>query len=464
MTMFARHNPSRNLGSLLRLLFASALIAIAIFSTTYRVGGVLFYPRLLLALAGIVLVCLRRDMRTLVWPALALLVSAGTVALVASLLHQFWGDLPLFMSLMVRGIVVPYFAAIFIGWTIGLSRMRDQSGACRIDPAAAVWIAIIFQLAVTVLHVLDLPARETFLSYLNLSDVWRDQADSGHFRFSGIGGISLYDTAISYCILAGMVLLGSRHRPTSRGPALPAAGLASVIMLTMLHGRTGLLIALLLLVILLLREIFLRVSPMSMISVRALLGIAALSLLTVSLIDERLKELILGFSGELIVNFGAGEGLRSDSTDDFIANHLRMPELVALLSGSGEWAQPDIAEVRGRPFTTDSGYLLLLQFGGIPLLVAIAGSMILMATGIFRHLSPHAAAAPRRRFLLMPIYIGSVMLLVSIKGPIFMSEHCITALFLVIAIYADEQSAVHRRIFSRSAGKLFRRPVGVVHA
>lgn len=456
-----------NLGQILltflRLLAAGVIIAIAIFSTTYRLGGVLIYPRLMLALAGVLVVCTRRNLRSFVWPVVILLISAGSVALIASVLHQFWDDLQLFMSLLVRGIVIPYFAAIFIGWSIGLLRPRHRRDDHRVDSIAAVWVAILFQFSVTMLHVLDAAVREAFLSYLNLSDIWRNQADSGHFRFSGIGGISLYDTAISYSILAGLVLLDKREQLTRQSVALPAAGLASVIFLTVLHGRTGLLISLLLLVILILREIFLSISPVLMVSLRALGTMVTIFLLTTSVIDESLKELIFGFAGELIVNFEAGQGWRSDSTDDFLANHLRMPELSTLLFGSGEWAQPDVAEVHGRSFFTDSGYLLLLHFGGAVLPSAVIGSIILMIRNISGHFSPNPVILLRRTSFLMLTYIASIIIFVAIKGPIFMSEHCMTALFLVVAICAGEQCALPRRRRSQPARKYLRRRAVVVH-
>lgn len=421
-----------------RAAWVGCFIAVAVFASTYRVGGVLIYPRLIISILGFSLVVSRPHLRPLARP-LLLLLPCALLALFAALLNQEWADLVIFISLLVRGTAVPYFAAIWLLMLLGIiSARRQQPDAGNMGFALkAVCAALLIQFSVTTLHLLNPIARDFYLTFLNLSDVWREQSETGHFRYSGIGGISIYDTAITYCVLGGLFLLTPGRVVGRTLNFLQSVVLAAIFFLCILHGRTGLFFALILVLLLTFRDFRDRVSLSSMVSVRAILISFGIMMIFFAVLNETLRDLILGFAGEVFVNAQSGEGFRSESTDDFLENHLRMPEVWAFLVGTGEWATPDVADSQGRSFSTDSGYILLVQFGGLLMPVAVGAYLIFAAANIARNTHKTKMFSPEQRALLG--YLVFVVGTVALKGPIFFSEPCMTALYLIIAIRAVPQ-------------------------
>lgn len=420
-----------------RLVALGTLAAVVIFGTTYRIGGIFVYPRAMMALFALWVLWREPRLRGLLAPLRGLLV-IGVFALASAWGADEWRQLPVFLQLLLRGVALPYLAAIGLVWLMGLA---DGGGGQRswttIQSIQVVCVALLVQCAVSVGH-LALPAfRTIYLDWVNLADTWRELASLGLPRFSGIGGISIYDTAIAYCVLGAVLLLqASRSRADMW---LRALAVAVVMALCMLHGRTGLAFAALLLAILAWQDFQNRLHQPGSVSLRVGAGLGVLGLLAFVFVDEELRGYVLEFSGELFINLFAGDGLRSDSTDDFVENHLHLPHWETVLGGSGLWAQPDVAETVGASYTTDSGYLLLLNFGGLPLVIVCCLTLALLVRGYVHGLQalndPSSKAhAPARHMFVYYVYLAMVIVLVSWKGPIFLSEHCMTAMFLILAI------------------------------
>lgn len=424
---------------------AGLALAVTVFSTVYRIGPVLLYPRMLVAVLGVWVLTRHPQLRTLV--ALpALLIGSVIAALLAAGMNNEWDHLALLLSQLTRGIVLPYFCAVALAGMLGLLDAPDAEDV-REKIVRVACVALLIQALMSMAQV-TLPAfREAFLSIVNLADSWRKEADGGHFRFSGIGGISIYDTSIAYCVLAAVLL--NANPPRHKADAwLRASALAALLVLGLLHGRTGLLLGLSLTGWLLLRETLQRFTAAQPLLVGPrLLLLACILASTLYLgLDEALRDLILNFGGELLVNLVAGEGLRSDSTDDFFDNHLHLPDGNVLIGGAGYWGQPELADEKGRAYSTDSGVLLLLNFGGVPLLLATflgIGTMLSMLHGRIAG-DGQASAGPGQAGL--ALYLSTVFVLVSWKGPIFFSEHFMTALFFVVVSAASVHRAAAMRL------------------
>jgi hypothetical protein len=78
------------------------------------------------------------------------------------------------------------------------------------------------------------------------------------------------------------------------------------------------------------------------------------------LIYQFIDDEVIKFAFEVFINLSEGKGLRSDSTDDLIDNHLFIPKLEGLW-GAGVW---DPGGTTFSQYKTDSGLLLPLIAGG----------------------------------------------------------------------------------------------------
>lgn len=429
------------------LLLTGLLTSIALFSTTYSVGGVFLYPRVLLAFAGVFL-ALRSGRLARVAAPLWLLAIIVVFAMLGSLGAWQWSQLTSFLVPLLRGVLLPYFAVFALLAWFGAATPRDPEERLH-RLTQVVCVAILIQATVAVAH-LSLPAfRAAYLASVNLAETWREMADLGLPRFSGIGGLSIYDTAIAYCIL-GAVLLLSRPR-TGADAWLRALTLAVIVLLCVLHGRSGLVFAVVLWVMLVVQEVRAKGRRPS-VSLRGALVMFALCVLAVLFFDEDLRKFLLEFAGEIFINLAAGNGLRSDSTDEFLDSYLRLPDWEAIVGGSGQWAQPDIAEATGSSYATDSGYLLLMNFGGLPLLLV---SMFVFWRLTSRYARAVGGQAPGKRtggygFVGFLVVVFGLM---TWKGPLFLSEHCMTSLFLVLGLQGLRRETPRRAVPARVAGR-----------
>lgn len=399
------------------------LLAISVLSTTYVFGNWFLYPRLLLAIAGFAIVILRPSLRTFIIPPL-LLIPVGLVAVISALWNDNLDHILLLLSLIIRGIMLPYFAAIAVTNYIGLLELGNFE-ILRWRVVSIVCVALLVQTTVIMLQLTNQEFKSLYLEYVNLSEDWRIMANLGLARFSGIGGISIYDTAISYCILASISLIGSMQASTKNW--LYAYILFSNVLLCAIHGRTGLIFSILLILMVILKE-----NLKSQIALRILIIFVCLIVPFSMMITVETRDDILNSSGEVVINYLSSGSLRSDSSDDFLENHLYLPKLDTIIIGHAYWIQPGIE--LNMPHYTDSGVLLLIEFGGILLLSV----MVFAITGMIYLINVYIAhGSVRGQFFVgttrwWSLYLIMIFGAVSWKGPIFLSEHAMTSLFFVV--------------------------------
>jgi len=410
--------------------FIGLLVSIALFSTTYTVGGFFIYPRLILALAGVVTVLTTTGLKRLLTPSFVI-VWILVVALAVAAVHGEWRHLLLFWALVIRGIILPYFTAILLIKLISKLVLKFIPKQRWNFIAIILFSSLVFQAAIVVIQLLVPDFRSSYLNFVNLDDLWREMAALGLPRFSGLGGISIYDTSLTYCII-GAVLLVNHDYKFDR-VWLHASIITLVMLLCLVHGRTGLLFTLVLLVLIAAQETLTLWRYPSVI-LRFLLLLVMLAYISYIAIDPQSTGYIVESSGELFINYINGDGLRSDSTDQ-LNDLLVWPSGQVLLIGSGIWAQADLANNVGYPYSTDSGYLLLINFGSVSFLLLFCIIFFYIIFSFCKSISDVEA----RRFVfdksLFSLYLGTVLLITSIKGPIFLSEHFMTAFFLLLGIY-----------------------------
>lgn len=412
-------------------IFIGLLVSIALFSTTYTVGGFIIYPRLMFALAGVVTVLTTTGLKRLLTPSVVI-VWVMVVALVVAAVHGEWRHLLLFWALVIRGIIVPYFTVILLIKLISKPVLRFTPKQILSFIVIILFSALAFQAVIVVIQLLIPDFRSSYLIFVNLDDSWREMATLGLPRFSGLGGISIYDTSLTYCIIGSMLLVN--HDYKFDRVWLYASIVALVMLLCILHGRTGLLFTLVLLVLIAAQEM-LKLWIYPSVILRFSLLLVLLAYISYIAIDTQSIGYIVESSGELIINYINGDGFRSDSTDELLKDYLGWPSGQALLLGSGIWAQPDLANNVGYSYSTDSGYLLLINFGGVFFLLIFGIIFCYILYSFCKSISNVKA----RRFVfdksLFSLYLGAVLLIASIKGPLFLSEHFMTALFLLLGIY-----------------------------
>lgn len=423
--MTIERNPSA-----LKALSLGLLVCIAVFSTTYSVGGVFIYPRLFIAFLGFLLVLRSRKLFRLISPIIATTpIFLFTLAFAG--MHDEWRHLPVVVNLIIRGIVIPYFTAILLVQLISRAVLESKTDKRWRFLIMIILAAIAVQAALAFFQLINSGFRENFINFVNLEEGWREMAALGLPRFTGVGGISIYDTALSYCLFGAIFLVNKRYR--TDGPWMNSALIAVLILLSVLHGRTGLLFMLALVSLIALQEIcVLRGKSFVIFRVFALIFGGAFLLYT--FIAPENIDYILDTSGELFVNFIAGEGFRTDSTDDLLENYLVLPSSQAILLGSGVWAQPDLATQLGFNYSTDSGYLLLLNYGGVSFLLVFLITLFFI---IYYYCIANSVVQSQIfsfNRLLFVFYVFSILFISCIKGPLFLSEHFMTSLFLMLGV------------------------------
>jgi len=428
-----------------KAVFIGLLVSIALFSTTYTVGGFFIYPRLILALVGVVTVLTTTGLKRLLTPSIVI-AWVLVVALAVAAVHGEWRHLLLIWALIIRGIILPYFTVILLVKLISKPALQFIPKQRWNFIAIILFFALAFQASLVVIQLLIPDFRSLYLNFVNLDHLWRELVALGLPRFSGFGGISIYDTSLTYCIIGSVLLVNHGYR--FQRVWMYAAIVAIVMLLCILHGRTGLLFTLVLLVLIAAQEA-LKLWRYPSVILRFLLLLGLLAYISYVAIDPQSIGYIIEQSGELIINYINGDGFRSDSTDEFLKDYLGWPSGQALLIGSGIWAQPDLANNVGYPYSTDSGYLLLINFGGVFFLLLFGIVFSYIVYSFCKFISNVNA----RRFVfeksLFSFYLGAVLLITSIKGPLFLSEHFMTALFLLLGIYY--RFALPLRVIASSA-------------
>lgn len=414
----------------LKAFFIGLLISIAVFSTTYSINGFFIYPRFLIALLGVLFVIRSRKQFRFIFPVSASIIII-LITTTISVIHSEWRHFPAVIGFIIRGIVIPYFAA-HLALQFLISAVLNAKSEYRWRfLILTLFSAIAIQAGLALIQLLNTEFRSDFINLVNLEEGWREMAALGLPRFTGIGGISIYDTSLSYCLFGSIFLFNKRYR--ADGLWLNSALIVVLILLCVLHGRTGLLFMLALVSLIAFQEFKLMLTSPSVL-LRIFILIFGISFLLYLYIAPDDIGYILSESGELFYNFFSGKGFRTDSTDELIDNYLIWPSYQAIFLGSAVWAQPDLAIQLNYSYSTDSGYLLLLNYGGLLYLLIFCFTLFFIIYQFCKTSYDGLNQIFKIESSLIFKYIFFILFFTSIKGPLFLSEHFMTALFLILGV------------------------------
>lgn len=422
-------NKEYELNMLFSKIFTSFFLSLAIFSTTYSVAGVFLYPRLIFGFLGFCTIFFIFNNKYL-FKFFLLNISILLILVIPSLVHWNFSDLLFVEFLFFRGLFFSIYTGVFIVFVFDFFIKRNKIYG------KYVWyfvvdvflMALLLQFLFVVIHLVSEEARISYLSIVNFNEEWREMSQMVKLRFNGIGGISIYDTAITYSLICGIVLLRKTFQIYADKRILLLILIS--VFLAILHGRTGLMFLLMLWFFIFIDELFI-IKIHNKLSLKILIAIAAVVFLIFSFVGYDAISDSVVFAMEIFNNFISGEGLRSASTDDLFENHLRWPGIDIFFYGTSFWIQAGfVDDFSGNH--TDSGFLLLLNYGGILFITAFF-LLFFFLLQCYAKLVSVSKSKINNTYLFL-IYIFIIFFLTSWKGPIFLSESFMTSLFIMISL------------------------------
>ncbi|WP_262370002.1 hypothetical protein, partial [Serratia marcescens] len=298
--------------------------------------------------------------------------------------------------------------------------LSKRRGDFHTNIRQSVAFALYFQFAIVILQ-LSLPSfREAFNSIIELTDEWKALADVGHFRATGLAGLSIYDTSITYGILYLFFLpwcISNKYTENFKFILITLI----IAVLSLIAGRSGFILVFTIFIFFFIycrRKIFYSFNLVSLVT------FAIVSVIAVMGIEQFTQ--FLQFVFEPIYNYMDTGAFETASTNELIDSYLFIPWEVPPLTGYGFWAQPSLSEPYNFIYKTDSGILLnYIAFG-------ITGlAFILSYTWHF--IKNYITFTEINNFVLKGGFgICMAVLIVSfaLKGPIYFSEKIMTAYFL----------------------------------
>lgn len=403
---------------LLNNYFLGLVVTFSLFSGSYIIGGVKIYPPLFLGILGIA----HAAYLGFIPKNIAKEFKWWIVFLLIVILFYFVGQNDDYIFILLRYI----FKAIFIPLGCCLLirqiciKISDDHDAYMDNIRKAIYFALIFQFCITLLQ-LGIPSfRSAFNSIIELTDEWQALAEMGHFRATGLAGLSIYDTSIAYGLLSLFFIPWCISKKYSINYKFLFAMLLLTI-LSLIAGRSGFALLLVIFVIVFLdarKKIFV----LSNLSIFLLLSI--LSFIMIIGVVEFYS--FAQFVFEPIYNYIDKGTFETASTNELMDSYLFIPWDISPWTGSGFWAQPSISIPAQFKYATDSGILLnYIAFGVIGLIFVISyfchfSCQIMTRTGI------------KNKFLRGVFYcvFSTVFFFFVLKGPVFFSEKVMATYFL----------------------------------
>jgi hypothetical protein len=285
------------------------------------------------------------------------------------------------------------------------------------------WI-IFFQATLAVLQLSHSAFREWFFSFLQLAEGWQHFVNIGHFRTIGLAGLSIYDTSLAYSLLFGL----TTYLYKKSGYINNIQWVLTFViffLLTILSGRTGLILILLL-------TFYILINRSNIITLFnfLILGSISFGLLTYYInFDELL--IFINFAFEFF-NSDSGK-LESASTNDLLENHLFLPFNVNPIFGDAMWAQPSISNTYRYEYSTDSGYILsFISLGITGFLMSLYMTYIVFKGYSYSYFVHFKNSYSSLFFKIIMFFLVIGMIL---KGPIFFSDKFMPVLIFVFMIH-----------------------------
>ncbi|WP_187992542.1 hypothetical protein [Vibrio harveyi] len=394
------------------------IIAIAIwfgcFSGSYYFGGINIYPPLILSFFGYLYVffLLKKIPQYAVFFIAAL--SFYIFMFTLSYLFNFSYDHVYVLELryILKAFLIPLGVSFFIlallsRWNIVPSQI-----------SSAIVLVGVLQLSLAILQLAVPSFRQSFFSMIQLAPSWNYFVEIGHFRTIGLAGLSIYDTSIAYSLLFGMTLFLLRENKV----ILWVIGAVSFFILMLLSGRTGLIIYLCLMTLILVKtDVKFKLYLILAITIMLALVIASMY------VEKKELELFFSFAFEF---FNSSNGsYESDSTNDLIENHLFIPWNTNIFIGDHVWAQPSVSKEIGYSYSTDSGYILSYISMGIAGLIS---AIVLTIKVIDGYIVGYSDLFKKDYISIFYFFaLCFLVFFIFLKGPIFFSDKFMPVLMIV---------------------------------
>ncbi|HDR2406437.1 TPA: hypothetical protein QCJ32_003061 [Enterobacter asburiae] len=408
-------------------LFLNLVVTFSLFSGSYIIGGVKFYPPLLFALLGFCQSSLGRKMPGI----LVSEIKWWFLFLALMLLCYFVGQNNDYLFVLFRylskAILIPFGCCLLIrNLAQDISERRSDFHTLMRQSVA---FALYFQFIIVILQ-LTLPSfREAFNSIIELTDEWKALADVGHFRATGLAGLSIYDTSIAYGILYLFFLPWCTSNNLTKNFKFLLITLI-ICVLSLIAGRSGFIFVF---TIFLFFFIYSRRKIFYSFSLTLFITLTIIAVIAVMGIDKFTQ--FLQFVFEPIYNYMDTGSFETASTNELIDSYLFIPWEVPPLTGFGFWAQPSLSEPYNFIYKTDSGILLnYIAFG-------VAG-LVFVLSYTWHFIKNHLAFIEMNSLVLkggFGICMAALVFSFALKGPIYFSEKIMTAYFIWLIYNSQEK-------------------------
>ena len=408
----------------IKLFLGAIVLWFFLLSGNYQIAGVGIYPPFIFLLLSPLFFNSKLFFR------LRIILLFGTVFLIVALLslliHQSENLITvIYFRVFIKSILIPVFAGVtiaglFRGWRFTI-----------LDLSIIIVLVLLFQIILTIIQLTSSSFRELFFSMVELAPNWKLLAISGHFRATGLAGLSIYDTSICYALLSLLMwpLAKSRYK---RHRLLFCMGIISVIVLCLISGRTGVI-----LLIFSLLFLFKLCDWKSLLSLIFIFFFSFMCALVIYFVGYDELSFVLKFMLEPIISLIENGNVSSSSTSQLFNEYIFIPWDVNPFFGDGNWAQPSVSIYTNYQYKTDSGLLLFfIAFGPIGLVLCLCIFLIYLfyfKVIFFQH---------GRSYYVYGLFISFVLISIFliIKAPFVLSERITSCLvFTIIFIHISNR-------------------------
>lgn len=407
------------------------LVLVISYSGVYKVAGIKFYPPIMIAIAGFFYLVANKKISKFLF----LEVVLACLVLFFSSLSSFFSEHPDSVYFILRYIIKAFFIPVFCCVVIRVILEKNINLGKNFF-LNSVSIALFFQLSIIVLQMTSPAFRQLFFEYVELSDNWKNLANIGHFRATGLSGLSIYDTSVSYALFM-IPLMGwctSKNRIENNKYLFTSFVVAT---LTLLAGRTGFIMFF---VFFLISILYSGRRGYFVFSLFLLLSIVLIMIVSIFGFDDLYH--FSRFAFEPLYAFFETGSFRSASTDELMDSYLFVPWDTPMLTGYGVWAQPSVSEAISFKYMTDSGLILFYIFMGIPGLILILSYLSIFIYRFFtisrlilneKHIMKGKAKLGKEsiQILLFVFFVFFVFSLI-IKAPFVFSERIMSVYFVIV--------------------------------
>jgi hypothetical protein len=332
----------------IRFFIFSIILWIYLFGGVYYVGSIMIYPQLIFAILGLGILLLRGKIEIKFIYFVFILLAF--ILLFGQFFNKSIEPTKLVLIQFIRTIILPILGGFFLYRILRKLTSFKQFVIC-------LSFALLFQTILSLFQFFSPSFRTLFFSFIHFSPSWQAFVDLGHFRATGLAGLSIYDSSIAYALLLLSIIPLAKSNVTSSN-VLALWVIFLSIPLLFISGRTGLIFSFLIIAY-----------TMCIFAKKSLLLyfflVTFFTLFTLfQYLDMDLDSFafIIDLALEPFINLMSGKGFSSASTGDLMDNHLFIPEGINPLYGGGEWLQKGISS---RSDGTDSGLVLLFAYSGV---------------------------------------------------------------------------------------------------